>query len=187
MTDTYVRFKYLWRPWTLPATVACSNRASGGKGASYHLSPRWRDAVRQINTPHANNYLFKDHSGWVNAMANDGTPIIERVAFAGNVAKVISFNRGYYLLDNLESHDTVPSPLDRFHVHRFTCIDPLMRPRQPGDGFDAFVFLLADGEMWVHQSNVEVFHNPPPPIFPATTSTNPTPRIPKRKRPEDRE
>jgi hypothetical protein len=187
MDITYVRFKYIWRPWTLPATVACSNKPNGSKGGSYHLSPRWRDAVRYLNTEHAINYIFKPRSGWVNAMADDGTPIIELVAFAGNIARATRFQKGYYLLDSLQPGDPTPNSGDFLHVHRFTCVDPLMRPRQPGDGFDAWVYLLSDGPMWVHQSKVDAFRNPPPPILPGSGFHADPKYQPKRKKREDRE
>ena len=160
----YVRFKYRWRPTPFPippATVVGAARPGAQKGGPAKLSARLQAAIRSLNSVHAAAYILKDRSGWVNAMPN-----AESVAFAGNIAKVITFERGSYLLETMLPTDELPHAYNRLLVHRFTCVDFLGRPRQPGDSFDAWVFLLAVGPFWVKASDVDVFTHMPEPVWP---------------------
>ena len=161
--STYVRFKYMWR-WTglkiVPATVVGADTPGGTKGEPTRLSQRWQAAVQLLNPEHA-NYILKNGSGWVNAMPN-----AEKVAFAGNVGMGLAHEDGCWLVDALRLDDPIPDPGDILQVHRFTCVDALGRPRQPGSGFDAWVYLLSNGPMWVKESTVDVFSAQPDPVWP---------------------
>lgn len=174
----WVRFKYIWRPTASglispPATiVGYDTYRSVTKGRTHKLSQRHIDALAAKNTSHAMNYLLKAHSGWVNKIGDDGFPIIEKVAFAGNVARAPEYMNGRYLCYSLQPNAPYPSDnleMDGWILHRFTAVNPFNQPRQPGDGFDAYIFLESDGEFWVSERDVEVFDERPEPVYPGSS------------------
>lgn len=166
----YARFKIWWRATafpTPPATViGLDGPGQKTKGDPLTLSTHHENAVRARNTEKAGRYIFKARSGWMNNFNAAGRPVVEKIGFGGNVAKVLERVPGHLLLDTLALSAPIPPAEDHLHWHRFTCVDLLGRVRQPGDGFDAWVLFVSDGPFWVQEKNVELFENEPQPIWP---------------------
>lgn len=171
----YVRFRYIPRIKTLPATVVGYNRAGQTTKGAVHKLTHWEESVvRGMNTDHANNYIFKPASGWINSFNEDGFPLTECVAFSGNIAKVLGYLGGRYLLDAIRPGQPIPTDFDPLKIHRFTCVNWLGQPRPPGDGITAYVAFISEGEFWVPERNVEVFDYIPNPVWPASETPPPS-------------
>lgn len=173
---TYVRFRYQLRKMQTryPATVPIANRPRDEKGASWHITADWVAWLGSVQSERANRYLLRPASGWVNAVAGDGTPISECLTMAGNVAQANDYTRGFYVLDALAPLSPFPDPADLLHFHRFTCTDPFLHVLPPADGtlVVGYPFII-NGPAFIHESHVEVFDHVPEPVWPKTTIPQP--------------
>lgn len=172
----YVRFRYLKRYLSLgvyPATDIISNRPYMPvlKGPSYKLSQRWVNFVYATNTANIAKYLLREHSGWVNAVAEDGFPIAESVTMGGNVAEVLEKFGVFYRIKTLKPNSALPDPKDYTLVHKFTCLSSTGVIRLPGYGFDAYYPFITEGDAWVHESEVDYSELKPYPIWPLAGTT----------------
>ena len=169
----YVRFKYPIRLLsinTYPATQPLNNVATPGKGEPFKLSDRWLEWIYAHNGEQEARYLLKEHSGWVNAWAGDGTPISESLTMGGNIGKVLQAENGGYWIDTLQPSSDFPGVGDNLLIHKFTCWNFFHNhPALPGTGLHIYYPFLTARPVWVSGKQVEVFASEPAPYWPGMT------------------
>lgn len=168
----YVRMKYRWRLTASglvnpPATVVIRNSPNAiNKGATYKLSNRWLEWIHKNNGYQEARYLLKEHSGWVNKWAGDGTPIAEAVDLGGNVREVERIEGNFAKLVSLLPNDLTPEKDNYLLVGKFTSVTPTNEPRLAGPGLHVYYPFVINGEAWVSLDWVDLFSYKPEPLWP---------------------